>query len=42
VNPYPVPLDVVFADGPAPDLADKLHLFRQFVGSWDSRSSTTV
>jgi hypothetical protein len=35
VNPYAVPLDVVFADGPAPDLADKLQLFGQFVGSWD-------
>jgi hypothetical protein len=35
MNPYAVPLDVVFADGPAPDFADKLQLFGQFVGSWE-------
>jgi hypothetical protein len=30
----PLPLDGLMASGPAPDLADKLHLFGQFVGSW--------
>jgi hypothetical protein len=35
VNPYVVPLDALFADGPASDLADKLLLFGQFVGSWE-------
>jgi hypothetical protein len=35
MNPYGVPLDVAFADGPAPDFADKLQLFGQFVGSWE-------
>ena len=35
MKPDAVPLDVVFADGPAPELADKLQLFGQFVGSWE-------
>jgi hypothetical protein len=28
-------LDVFVADGPAPELADRLMLFGQFVGAWD-------
>lgn len=28
-------LDLLVADGPDPELADKLELFGQFVGSWD-------
>jgi hypothetical protein len=35
VTPYELPLEVVFADGPPPHLADKLQLFGQFVGSWE-------
>jgi hypothetical protein len=35
MNPYAFPRDVVFAGGPAPDVADKLQLFGQFVGSWE-------
>ena len=35
MSSYAVPLDVAFADGPAPDFADKLQLFGQFVGSWE-------
>jgi hypothetical protein len=35
MNPYAVPRDVVFAAGPAADVADKLQLFGQFVGSWE-------
>jgi hypothetical protein len=34
-------LDAFAAPGPAPELADRLHLFGQFVGSWDL-SVTTI
>jgi hypothetical protein len=35
MKPYNVPLDALFADGPAPAFADKLQLLGQFVGSWE-------
>ncbi len=38
-SPYPKALELLAADGPFAEYADKLMMYGQFVGSWDVHST---